>query len=170
MCKTNHVSSPVIQSAGSCAICISTRSFDGDSAASSHEWSAHGPRWWECCDPLTAWSKCSVRHNRPFHTSWSPISSFWYLWFGPWLVQFLSCKSLPVCSSIWCHVSPDFLNLWGSARVSPRPSYVYFVQQPSAQCVHHGISDQYYADDAQQNKTFKPTPDGMEQHIAYAAL
>jgi hypothetical protein len=36
--------------------------------------------------------------------------------------------------------------------------------------VHHGISDQYYADDAQQHKTFKPTVDGVEQRIAYAAL
>jgi hypothetical protein len=36
--------------------------------------------------------------------------------------------------------------------------------------VHHGISDQYYADDAQQHKTFKLTVDGVEQRIAYAAL
>jgi hypothetical protein len=36
--------------------------------------------------------------------------------------------------------------------------------------VHHVISDQYYAYDAQQHKTFKPTLDGMEQRIAYAAL
>jgi hypothetical protein len=36
--------------------------------------------------------------------------------------------------------------------------------------VHHGVSDQYFADDAKQQKTFNPTVDGMEQRIAYAAF
>jgi hypothetical protein len=36
--------------------------------------------------------------------------------------------------------------------------------------VHHGVIDQYFADDAQQHKNFKPTVDGMEQRIAYSAL
>jgi hypothetical protein len=36
--------------------------------------------------------------------------------------------------------------------------------------VYHGVSDQYFADDAQQHKTFKSTVDGMEPRIAYAAL
>jgi hypothetical protein len=36
--------------------------------------------------------------------------------------------------------------------------------------VYHGVSDQYFADDAQQQKTFKSTVDGMEPRITYAAL